>query len=85
MFFRHEYQDTQEACAQLMRDYPPDFMGCIIMGIFDLHYQSNIVYELDDEAKGLFEEIFNKYNGQYNLKYSGILGHYCLGGYFIHR
>ena len=33
--------------------------------------KSLFCYKLNDEAEDLYEEIFDKYNGQFNFKYSG--------------
>ena len=38
--------------------------------IFLFHHDKDICYSLDEEAEQLFEQITDKYSGQFNLKYS---------------
>ena len=39
-------------------------------GILHHHKDTEITYELDDEGNQAYEQIVNKYNDQYNLKYT---------------
>lgn len=45
-------------------------MGIVLMKILQYHDNTEITYVLSDEAEDLFEEITDKYRGQFNLKYS---------------
>ena len=39
-------------------------------GILIHHKDGNVTYELDEEGNLLYEQIVNKFNDQYNLKYT---------------
>ena len=57
-----------------MRDkYHPDLIGQIALAIYNHHKDRKIVYRLDPYAEEVYEHIAEKYNGQFNLKYSGLL------------
>ena len=45
-------------------------MGMVMSKIFLFHHDKDICYSLDEEAEQLFEQITDKYSGQFNLKYS---------------
>lgn len=47
-------------------------MAKICLGIFEHHYNEGIIYELDQQASDLYEEIYNRINQQYNRRYGGI-------------
>ena len=51
--------------------YHEDLIGKVCLALFKLHRDKSICYQLNEEAEELYEEIFDKYNGQFNLKYSG--------------
>lgn len=59
------------AADELIAEYDEDFMGKIALSIFNYHYENPICYQLDDEARGAYERIINRFNDQFNLKYSG--------------
>ena len=46
-------------------------MGKVCLEIFHHHHDKEIAYKLDGEATKLYESIFDKYNSQLNMKYSG--------------
>ena len=46
-------------------------MGKVCLEIFNLHHDKEIMYKFDEEASKLYESIFDKYNSQFNMKYSG--------------
>ena len=46
-------------------------MGKVCLEIFCHHHDKDIMYKLDEEATELYECIFDKYNLQFNMKYSG--------------
>lgn len=69
---RHSLRVSQTASALLKSEFQADTMGKVVLGIFKSHFNANIVYELDDEAMEAFESIYDKYNGQYNMKYAGM-------------
>ena len=51
--------------------YDEDLIGKVCLALFKIHHEKAICYKLNDEAEELHEEIFDKYNRQFNLKYSG--------------
>ena len=51
--------------------YDEDLMGKVSSCLLFKHCEKVICYRLNDKAEDLYEEIFDKYNGQFNLKYSG--------------
>ena len=54
-----------------MENYDNDILGKVALELYKFHRASEMVYALDAEAEQLFEEMFDKYNGQFNMKYSG--------------
>ena len=50
--------------------YNEDLIGKVCLSLSKLHRDKAICYTLDEEAEEFYEEIFDKYNGQFNLKYS---------------
>ena len=62
----------------MLSKYDEDLMGKICLNIFQHHIDKSITYELDKEAEEVYEAIINKYNGQFNLKYSGKDGWYTM-------
>ena len=53
-----------------MPNYDDNVMGQIMSKIFGHHSETNTCYTLTEDAKKVFEAITDKYNGQFNLKYS---------------
>ena len=53
-----------------MNKYDDNIMGQVMSHIFTHHHEKETCYTLDEEAEKLFEEITDKYSGQFNLKYS---------------
>ena len=53
-----------------MRNYDDNVMGQVTSNIFAHHSETDTCYTLTEDAKKLFEAITDKYNGQFNLKYS---------------
>ena len=53
--------------------YPPDLLCKLALEIYNLHYQTDTLYELDGEAEDAFEVIVDRYNGQYNRRFLGKL------------
>ena len=52
-----------------MRNYNDNVMGQVMSKIFAHHSETDTCYTLTDAEK-VFEAITDKYNGQFNLKYS---------------
>ena len=53
-----------------MHKYDDNVMGQVMSQIFGHHHEKETCYTLNEEAEKLFEEITDKYSGQFNLKYS---------------
>ena len=51
--------------------YDEDLIGKVCLALYKINHEKAICYKLNDEAEELYEEIFDKYIGQFNLKYSG--------------
>ena len=68
---RHTFKVNKEAAKLINETYHEDLIGKVCLSLFKLHRDKAICYTLDEEAEELYEEIFDKYNGQFNLKYSG--------------
>ena len=62
---------NRDAATVMMEKYDPDLMGKIALALFQHHRTNQIVYQFDEEAESLYETIFDKYNAQFNQKYSG--------------
>ena len=69
--FRHSYSQNQQAALEMRQKYHDDLMGKVCLEIFHHHHDKEIMYKLDEEASKLYESIFDKYNSQLNMKYSG--------------
>ena len=55
----------------MRQKYDDDLMGKMCLEIFHYHHDKEIKYKLDEEATKLYKSIFDKYNSQFNIKYSG--------------
>ena len=53
-----------------MRNYDDNVMGQVMSKIFEHHSETDTCYTLTEDAEKVFEAITDKYNGQFNLKYS---------------
>ena len=53
-------------------------MGKIALAILNIHRNKEIVYDFDEEAEEMYEAIVDKYNGQFNLKYSCTYNYYII-------
>ena len=62
--------------------YQANLVEKVCFEIFKFHHGQERLYELDTEADELYETIFDKYNGQFNLKYSGECWYF--GVLFLH-
>ena len=69
------FENSRDAAIQMMERYDPDLMGKIALALFKHHRTNQIIYQFDEEAESLYETIFDKYNAQFNLKYSGTKFH----------
>ena len=56
---------------KLRQLYDVNLMGKVMREIYLHHLDNDILYELSQEAEETYEEICEKYNDQFNLKWSG--------------
>ena len=68
--FRFSCAENKASARELMNKYDHNIMGQVMSHIFTHHHEQEICYTLNEEAEKLFEEITDKYSGQFNLKYS---------------
>lgn len=68
--FRFTCAENKAAARELQRKYDDNIVGMVLSKIFAFHQDKDICYVLDEQADKLFEEITDKYSGQFNLKYS---------------
>ena len=69
-FIRFTCRENKDAARELMHNYSEEFVGNIMLKILEYHLENEVTYVLSDEAEKLFEEITDKYRGQFNLKYA---------------
>lgn len=69
---RYSFSENKKAAKVLMEDYEDDILGKIALELYRFHRTADMVYSLDADAEELFEDMFDKYNGQFNMKYSGM-------------
>ena len=60
----------REARKEMLALFPDNFLGNIMMSIYQHHKESGITYELDEKALEKYESIVDRYAGQFNLKYA---------------
>ena len=65
------FGENRNAATEIMEKYDPDLMGKIALALFKHHRTNQIKYKFDEKAESLYKTIFDKYNVQFNLKYSG--------------
>ena len=67
------FGENRDAAKEMMEKSDSELMGKVALALFKHHRNQQITYELDQDAESLYETIFDKYNAQFNLKYSGII------------
>ena len=70
MFYRFTCAENKTAAKELMRNYNDHVVGQVMSKIFAHHSETDTCYRLDEEAEKVYKNITDKYNGQFNLKYS---------------
>lgn len=68
--YRYTLAECKKARDSKDDTYDKDIMNRVALAIYEHHYDANICYELDEEAEALYEEIFDRYNRQYNMRYA---------------
>ena len=70
MIHRFMSKEKREARKEMLTLFPENFLGSIMLNIYQHHKESQIMYELDDKALERYESIVDRYAGQFNLKYA---------------
>ena len=70
---RYTFNKNRLASKKLQQKYDDKIIGKIANAINNYHKDKSIMYELDAEAEVVYKEIVEKYNYQFNLKWSGML------------
>ena len=69
---RYTLKENKLAAKELDKLFDPNIMGVMMKFIYLLHRDKDTLYELSPEAEEVYEEICEKYNDQFNLKWSGM-------------
>ena len=78
--FRHRTKSNRKAARKFVESYDADLLGKVALAIFKHHKDVGICYALDCEAEEKFYDIVDKYNEQFNLKYTGTICHWHKNG-----
>ena len=70
ILYRFTCAENKAAAKELIRNYDDQVVGQVMAKIFAHHSETDTCYTLDQEAEQVYENITDKYNGQFNLKYS---------------
>lgn len=66
-------KDNKQASREQAKLFDTNMMGIVMQAIYLHHRDKDTLYELSREAEEVYEEICEKYNDQFNLKWSGML------------
>ena len=69
---RYTFNKNRLVSKKLQQNYDDKIIGKIANAIYNYHKDKSIMYELDAEGEVVYEEIVQKYNDQFNLKWSGM-------------
>ena len=69
---RFSCSENKEAYRSLLQRYEENVVGKVLAGIYQFHANKATTYSLDSEAEKVFENIVDKFNDQYNLKYTSL-------------
>ena len=61
------------ASKKLQQKYDDKIIGKMANTIYNYHKDKSIMYKIDAEAEVVYKEIIEKYNDQFNFKWSGML------------
>ena len=74
---RYTLRDNKEASREQAKLFDPNIMGLVMKAIYVHHRDKDTLYQLSPEAEEVYEEICEKYNDQFNLKWSGMDIQHC--------
>ena len=69
---RYAFNKNRLASKKLQQKYDDKIIGKSANTTYNYHKDKSTMYELDTEAEVMYEEIVEKYNDQFNLKWSGM-------------
>ena len=65
-------KENKAASRELGKLFDPNIMGVVMKAIYLHHRDKDTLYEFSQEAEEVYEDICEKYNDQFNLKWSGM-------------
>lgn len=68
--FRHEPSENRLAYKKLKETYGLDIIGKVALNVFNYHEENEIVYVLSPDATIAYEQIVQRYNKQFNMKWN---------------
>ena len=67
---RHTLKENRQAYKELRENYDDNILGQVALAIYKYHHKKPTTYVLNEKAQDTFDEINDKYNAQFNLKWS---------------
>ena len=67
---RYPSAENRKAYKEMNENFEETYIGKVMERILLFHQDKDIIYKFDNEGDELFEEICDKLNGLFNLKYS---------------
>ena len=68
--YRYACAENRKAYKQMNETFEETYIGKVMEQILIFHQDKDILYKFDDEGDEVFEEICDKLNGLFNMKYS---------------
>lgn len=69
LYFRYSTVENKQAYKKITSTYDDNIMGKVGLAIYEYHHGNHMIYELSPEAEEAYEDIVQKYNDQFNLKW----------------
>ena len=69
--FSHSLGINRQAARDIEDTFGEGLINSIADNIYKYHKEKDVMYSLDEEAQEVYDEIVEKYNAQFNLKWSG--------------
>ena len=67
---RYPCAENRKAYKEMNENFEETYIGKVMKRILLFHQDKDIIYKFENEGDKLFEEICDKLNGLFNLKYS---------------
>ena len=68
--YRYACAENRKAYKEMNETFEETYIGKVMEQILIFHQDKDILYKFDDEGDEVFEEICDKLNGLFNMKYS---------------